>query len=313
MILLGWSNEMTIFPDNTEKHHFIEKMIIPALMYYCVQHPIKIDYKKLSEASSTFALNLLQLAWLHGISEMNIADISSINWDDPKLCERVVEMQECLYKISDDEYGRSEILINGEQKKFEARYFSPKIAIKLLNSLQLVNCQVGPKEKEKEIKRAWQNLYAFRLENINLAHELSIGLRDYCKNTPVMLVPTRLSRVFWLKHLAYYLAISSRSYPDYGFVNFDDDLVINNAINIHKTLRDELNNMLKINLKSLPLMLPNHREIATANGVLQIAIVATNSVRKISDDWSIEVTKELALKLLKRLTEFSYLLDFVDQ
>lgn len=40
--------------------------------------------------------------------------------------------------------------------------------------------------------------------------------------------------------------------------------------------------------------------------------MATNPVRKIPDDWSVEVTKELALKLLKRLTEFSYLFDFVE-
>lgn len=241
-----------------------------------------------------------------------IPDIGSINWDDHSLCGRVLEIQDYLYKITDDEYGRSDVIIKGEQKKREVRFFAPKMAIRLLNSLQFVSHQAEPKEKEKEIKRAWQNLYASRLANINLTHELSIGLRDYCKNKPVMLVPTRLSRVLWLKHLAYYIEISSRGYPDYGSVNYDDDLIINNAISIHKMLRDELNNMLKINLKSLSLMLPNHREIAMTNGVLQIAIVATNPLRKIPDDWSVEVTKELALKLLKRLTEFSYLLDFVE-
>ena len=303
---------MTIFPNNIETQHFIEKAIIPILTPYCAQYPIKIDYKKLSEAPSAFALNLLQLAWLQGISEMNIADVSSINWNDPQLCDRVMEIQDYLYKITDDEYGRSDVIINGEQKKREVRYFAPKVAIRLLNSLQFVSLQAEPKEKEKEIKRAWQNLYASRLANINLTHELSIGLRDYCKNKPVMLAPTHLPRVFWLKYLAYYLAISSRGYSDYGLVSFDDALIVNNAISIHKMLRNELNNMLEINLKSLPLMQPAHRDIATANGVLQIAVMATNPVLGISDDWSVEVTKELALKLLKRLTEFSCLLDFVE-
>lgn len=258
---------MAGFRNESEEHHVVEKVINPILMRYCVQHPIKIDYEKLSKAHPTSAINLFQLAWLQGVSEMSLADISSINWDDHRLCDRVLEIQDYLYKITDDEYGRSDVIIKGEQKKREVRFFAPKMAIRLLNSLQFVSHQAEPKEKEKEIKRAWQNLYASRLANINLTHELSIGLRDYCKNKPVMLVPTRLSRVLWLKHLAYYIEISSRGYPDYGSVNYDDDLIINNAISIHKMLRDELNNMLKINLKSLSLMLPNHREIAMTNGV----------------------------------------------
>jgi len=303
---------MTIFSNNTEKHHFIEKVVMPVLTHYCAQHPIKIDYEKLSKAHSTAAINLFQLAWLQGVSEMNIHNIDSINWDDHSLCVRVMEIEDSLYKITDDEYGRSDLIINGEQKKREIRYFAPKMAIKLLNFLQFVNLQAAPKEKETEIKRAWQNLYASRLENINLTHELRMGLRDYCKNKPVMLNLACLPKAFWLKYLAYYLAISSREYPDYGLVNFDDALIINDAISIHKMLRDTLSNLLNVHLKSLPLMRSDHREIVTASGVLQVAVVATNPLHTVSDDESIEVTKELALKLLKRLTEFNYLFDFVE-
>ena len=303
---------MTGFYNESEEHHFVEKVIIPILTRYCVQHPIKIDYEKLSKAHSTAAINLFQLAWLQGVSEMNIPDIGSINWDDHSLCGRVLEIQDYLYKITDDEYGRSDVIINGEQKKCEVRFFSPKIVIKLLNSLQLINHQDVLKEKEKAIKRAWQNLYASRLENINLTHELRMGLRDYCRNKPVMLNPAGLPRAFWLKYLAYYLAISSRDYPDYGLVNFDDELIINDAISIHKMLRDTLSSMLNIHLKSLPLMRSDHREIATANGVLQVAVVARTPLHTVSDNESVEVTKELALKLLKQLTEFSYLFDFAE-
>ena len=198
---------MTGFSNEFKEHHLVEKAISPILMRYCVQHPIKIDYEKLSKAHPTSAINLFQLAWLQGVSEMNITDISSISWDDHSLCVRVLEIQDHLYKITDDEYGRSDVIINGEQKKREVRYFAPKMAIRLLNSLQFVNHQAALKEKEAEIKRAWQNLYASRLENINLTHELRLGLRDYCKNKPVMLNPACLPRVFWLKYLAYYLAI----------------------------------------------------------------------------------------------------------
>lgn len=300
---------MTGFRNESEKHHFVEKLMMPILTHYCTQHPIKIDYKKLSKAPSSFSFNLLQLAWLHSISEMNIVDISSINWDDHSLCARVMEIQEYLYKISDDEYGRSEVIINGEQKKFEVRYFSLKLAIKLLNFISFINPQDAPKEIEKELKRAWQNLYSPRLANINLVHELSIGLRDYCKNKPVMLVPTRLPRAFWLKHLAYYLAISSKNYSDYGDVNYEDNLIVNNAIGIHKMLREELNNILNIHLKSFSLMSTIQCDTAMANGVLQIAIVATRPIREISDDLSVEVTKELALRILKQLPEFSYLFE----
>ena len=124
---------MTDFSSEVEKHHFVEKLMMPILINYCIQYPIKIDYEKLSKAPSAAAINLHQLAWLQGISEMNIADLSSINWDDHTLNARVVEIQEYLYKISDDDYGRSEVIINGEQKKFIARYYSPKLAIRLLN------------------------------------------------------------------------------------------------------------------------------------------------------------------------------------
>ena len=177
--------------------------------------------------------------------------------------------------------------------------------------IPFINPQATPKEKEKEIKRAWQNLYASRLANINLTDELRIGLRDYCRNKPVMLIPTSFPKVLWLKHLAYYLAISSKKYTDYGDVNYEDDLIINNAIGIHKMLREELNDMLNIHLKSFVLMSPNQCETAMINGVLQIAIVATRPIREISDDLSVEVTKELALRLLKRLPEFSYLFNFL--
>ena len=145
---------MTGFSNEFKEHHLVEKAISPILMRYCVQHPIKIDYEKLSKAHPTSAINLFQLAWLQGVSEMNITDISSISWDDHSLCVRVLEIQDHLYKITDDEYGRSDVIINGEQKKREVRYFAPKMAIRLLNSLQFVNHQAALKEKEAEIKRS---------------------------------------------------------------------------------------------------------------------------------------------------------------
>ena len=141
---------MTGFRNESEKHHFVERVMMPILNHYCVQHPIKIDYQKLSDASTVhLSLNFIQLAWLQSISEMNIADINSINWGDHNLRVRVMEIQEYLYKISDDVYVGNElkkgVVINNcsvitagtEQNKFLDRFVvsSPYHRVKAITAI----------------------------------------------------------------------------------------------------------------------------------------------------------------------------------
>ena len=144
---------------------------------------------------------------------------------------------------------------------------------------------------------------------MNLTTELIKSIRDCCRNKPVALVPLKLPKTVWLKILAHYLAISAKNYQDYVEIEYDDQKLLNNAVGIHKLLREKLSEMLDIQLNERSLMSPKHREIADSEGILNIAVVAINSECETPDHWSVEVTKELALRVMRQLPEFSYLFD----
>lgn len=103
------------------------------------------------------------------------------------------------------------------------------------------------------------------------------------------------------------MAVSSRKYIDYGDIDYDDQKLVNNAISIHKLLYEKLGAILGIQLREWALMLPEHREVASMEGILDIAVIARKPEREIPDDWSVEVTKDLAVRILRNLPEFSWL------
>jgi len=285
------------FRNETEKNSFI-KTIIPLFKLVCTQRPVKIDHHRLFQLKSHHGITLNQLAWLQSISEMNIYEIDSIIWENDKLCERVMEIQRCFHTILKNES------LNNKSPKIAV---SPTLAIRLLESIIIIDRVTESKEKAYAIERARLKLFKQNLANINLTTELIKGLRGLCGNAPVTLIPENIPQIIWLKYLAHYLAISSKRYSDYGDIDYDDEKLINNAIGIHKILRETLSDSLNIVLNERALMLPEHRMAADKAGITDIALVAIYPTRNISDDWSVEVTKELALILIKQLPEFNYL------
>ena len=296
---------MIAFDNESEKKQFIEKIILPLMKKFCTERPIKINYEVLSIATNQALFSLVQLSWLQAISEIGFDSFNTIDWESVVLHARVAELQTYLYQMAQDNRVANKF---GNGLTTLQHLVSPKLAIKMLDSIAQINRAAKHKEKERDIEQARLRLHTYRLAEINLTVELLRNIRECCKNDPVMLVPEQLPKTIWLKHLAHYLAISSKKYSDYGEIDYDDAKLINNAVGIHKLLREKLGEMLNISLNEQSLMSPAHREIAEKEGIVCIAIVATKPERDIPDDWSIEVTKKLALRIIDQLLEFRPLL-----
>ncbi len=259
--------------------------MLPLLKKFCTERPIKINYEVLLIASSQTLFSLIQLSWLQAISEIGFDSFDTIDWESNPLHTRVAELQTYLYQVAQDNEGVNKV---SSHLTTLQRLVSPKLAIKMLDSIAQINRAAKHKEKERDIEQARRRLHTYRLAEINLTSELIRNVRECCKNNPVILVPEQLPKTIWLKYLAHYLAISSKKYPDYGEIDYDDTKLINNAVSIHKLLREKLGDMLNVSLNERSLMSSPHREIADKEGIVCIAIVATQPEREIPDDWSIE-------------------------
>lgn len=323
-----------------ESHPLFHKRIITYLEKYAPE-PIKslrMDVFVKKEKIST-----RELAWLLAILKRK-CPYDDISWNDRNLCEYVDAIDNIFHEKITDEikmchniFEISSLPINSRTEEIYKKlgiswemthdykgktiptyWVEPlshlddpfsSISLRLIES---VNADLSYKQKPdllKEREKRANNQYRHNLSEKNLSTELIRNQRNFCHNNPVTLIIEQLPEKLWLKYIAHYLAVSSRKYIDYGDIDYDDQKLVNNAISIHKLLYEKLGAILGIQLKEWALMLPEHREIAKKNGVLDIAVIARKPEREIPDDWSVEVTKELALRLLRNLPEFNYLFD----
>lgn len=143
----------------------------------------------------------------------------------------------------------------------------------------------------------------------NPIDEIIKNLTNYFNTSPVILVLAKLPETVCLKYLAYYLALSSKEFSNYGEIRWKDSGWLNHATVIHIVLRKKLEEKLNIILRYPGEMSSLQRKVAENAGVVFIAPVASNLERDRSNILSCDVTKELALDLLKLLSEFNYLFD----
>jgi hypothetical protein len=319
-----------------ESHSLFHEKIIAYLEEYAPE-PNKCF--KSDDFAKKEKTNTRELAWIIAVLKRK-CPYGNIPWGDQNLCEYVDAIDNIFHKKIADEIQMCHNLfeITSLPTSFKTEAIYKKLGIswdithdrkgKGINtywidpledswssiSLRLIESVGGDLfyKQKPELLKVRENkenkLYRHNLAEKNLTAELARNLRVFCNNAPVTFIPTQLPEKIWLKYLAHYLAISSKKYPDYGDVEYNDERLLNNAMSIHKLLREKLSGMLEIKLGERALMLPAHRDVADQNGILDIAVVAKNPEREIPDDWSVEVTKELALSILLQLDEFSSLL-----
>ena len=151
------------------------------------------------------------------------------------------------------------------------------------------------------------------LDQRNLTDHLSSNIHLICNNNSVGLSLDKIPETIWLKDLAHYLAITAKILNDYGDVNYNSSSLVQNAKRIHDLLWKELKAKIKIYWTPFSYMRPEHQKLAEKLGIIQIERYGNNPERDFLDDWSIEVTRELALELLRQLSEFSNLLNCGDR
>ena len=153
------------------------------------------------------------------------------------------------------------------------------------------------RDADQEAKRRYD------LVNTNPINEVMHNLNNYFTSSPVLLDVTKLPEIICLKYLAYYVALSSKKFLNYDEILWEDSSWLNNATRIHIVFRKTLEKKIGITLSHS--MYPAQLRIARNYGVVLIASVGSEG--NISNLLSCDVTKELALDLLKQSTEFSYL------
>lgn len=156
------------------------------------------------------------------------------------------------------------------------------------------------KEAEQEGGRRYY------LVNTTPINETMNTLDKYFLTSPVMLDITKLPEIICLKYLAYYLALSSKKFLNFNDILWEDSSWLNNATRIHTVLRKTLEKKLDITLSYS--IFSDQLRTAKFSGVKLIASVGSDT--DISNRLTCDITRELAIELIKLLPEHNYL--FID-
>ncbi|HEH5945699.1 TPA: hypothetical protein SHQ29_001364 [Legionella pneumophila] len=294
---------------SVSKRSDAQEKLLPILNQFCTQKPVKIDPEKLARLDN-FELSLLDIAWLQSISEMNYVSLNQIEWESQVLLNQVTVIETYLFHISKKGIGEdpNDYSFKEAQAYLLNTIVSLSSAIELFDSIKLENRFDDEKIEDNSLLRGIKKLERARLSEINLKTELLRNQMEYCKNNPVTLVPEQLPEKIWLKELAYYLAVSQKRYKDYVDIDYDDLKIVDCAFSIHSILRKKIREILGV-VDEFSLLKPAHREFSKRAGILDTAAFAIKKNGDISDKWSLLVTKELAIKLLRSLPGFHYLIE----
>ena len=268
-----------------------------------------------------------KLAWIQAIIEANIPCFYDIKWADCDLIIQVDEIQKYLAGVLEEtirEYFETEdaqkemlwkkigIIINDnnpvENKVHPEYLISRSVTIRLLIHVAPYRLVFSDEVLKKIVKKKKQEANKARhphLQEAGLFGELILNVSRYCTENPVKLDVTKLPKRIWLKYLAGYLAIPSNTLL-FKDIIYDSDLC-NTTTRIHVELRKALNKKLDITIEPLSVMFFDQLKTAEDAGVIDIALVAVNKASSSFDNLSCEVTRELAVDLLKLLPEFNYL------
>jgi hypothetical protein len=320
-------------PDSSNDQ-CIKTALLPVLASFCSQFPIKIDPRKLLQVAPDYMQQVhmthYKVAWIQAIIEANISRFHDINWTDPDLLIQVDEIQkyfsgvleETMREYLETEDAREEmlwkkvgIIINDNPvaSKVHPEYLiSRSITIKLLIHVAPCRLVYSDETLKKIVKKKQKEANEARhphLKQTSLFSELILNVSKYCTENPVKLDITKLPKRIWLKYLAGYLAIPSSTLL-FKDIIYDDDLR-NTTARIHVQLRKTLNKKLDIIIEPLSEIFVDQLKIAEDAGVIDIAQVAVNKTSSSFDNLSCEVTRELALDLLRLIPEFNYLFNDV--
>ena len=191
--------------------YVIEREVIPFLKTYLIENTVKINYKKLINATQYIPISLL--AWLQAVTENQTSDFHSIDWLNHNLLARVHDLQERFCIILEKELSKpqrvksTKILANQikiynekiclvENKtcpssvgKITAKNtVSPTLAIKLLDTIDEIILRKKYQQEKMEQRTSVRKLHKHNLAQIDLTAALSTNLRSLCKNSPVTLV-----------------------------------------------------------------------------------------------------------------------------
>ena len=301
----------------------IDYQIMPAVRQYCEwdyskSSPLRINYNHLT--STTDYIPIPILAILIAIEEANILGFSSINWLDLGLINRIDSIQCSFCSILTAEITKQDPLaiqlyLDGKDVSIAANrdedLYWPKITPIFRVSSEVANLMINAINQEKrqkkraqekeELNKEIENLRRHNLSHRNLKAELLDGIREYCSNNPVKLIPERLPQKIWLIDLSYYLSIDEKSYQSYDVIEFSDTSLLDNAHSSHHMLIKQLQKIVDIKLNNPSLMLPIHRDKAEKEGILDIAVVPITFEGEPHKAWSVYITKKLALRILKSL------------
>ncbi|HDV6747769.1 TPA: hypothetical protein RJX64_002697 [Legionella pneumophila] len=294
---------------NASKRYDAKERIYPLLEQFCTQKSVKIDLEKLAKLNN-LELSLLDIAWLQSISEMNYPSFSKVWWDSQVLLDQVTVITTYLFHISKKEIGEdpNDYSFKEAQTYLLNTIVSLSRAIELFDSIKLENRFDDEKIEGNSLLKGIKKLERARLSEINLKTELLRNQMEYCKNNPVTLVPEQLPEKIWLKELAYYLAVSQKIHKDYVDIDYDDLKIIDCASSIHFMLRKKIREILGV-VDVFSALKSAYIENSKRAGILDIAAFAVKKNDDFFDKWSLLVTKELALRILKQLPVFKFLFE----